>query len=88
MKKLALFLGLYLLPAVLSAQPVAFPGAEGFGRYATGGRGGDVYTVTSLADHGPGSLREALDKQGCVPLCSQYRVRLPWNLRCMWLVAM
>lgn len=64
MKKLALFLGLYLLPAVLSAQPVAFPGAEGFGRYATGGRGGDVYTVTSLADHGPSSLREALDKQG------------------------
>jgi hypothetical protein len=45
------------------AQP-AFPGAEGFGRYAQGGRGGSVYRVTSLADRGPGSLREALSAEG------------------------
>ena len=43
----------------------AFPGAEGFGRYVTGGRGGNVYHVTSLADDGSvGTLRWALSKAG------------------------
>lgn len=60
-----------LLPAVVAAiglipsqraiaQIPAFPGAEGYGAYAAGGRGGDVYVVTTLNSSGPGSFYEAV----------------------------
>ncbi len=42
----------------------SFPGAEGGGMYSFGGRGGKVITVTSLADSGPGTLREACETGG------------------------
>ena len=42
----------------------AFPGAEGFGRHAAGGRGGVAIKVTNLEDDGPGSLRSALRTEG------------------------
>lgn len=55
-------------PAARSAAPApqtdAFPGAEGYGRKAAGGRGGRIIMVTSLADAGPGSLRACIDASG------------------------
>ncbi|MBQ0072715.1 MAG: polysaccharide lyase [Prevotella sp.] len=49
---------------LLQSDIPAFPGAEGGGKYSFGGRGGKVYVVTSLADSGKGTLREACEAGG------------------------
>lgn len=48
----------------VTTNPIAFPGAEGFGKYTTGGRGGKVIIVNNLNDDGPGSFREAVTANG------------------------
>src|SRR6185436_11928956 len=64
-------LALGLPPAVGAALPSqnerprqpAFPGAEGYGRFALGGRGGRLLEVTNLADSGPGTLRATVEAE-------------------------
>jgi pectate lyase len=51
-------------PPAVPAQMLAFPGAEGAGRFALGGRAGRVIRVTNLQDSGPGSLRSAVEDKG------------------------
>jgi pectate lyase len=50
--------------SVSGTEPIAFPGAEGYGKYATGGRGGKVFIVSNLNDKDPGSFREAAEAKG------------------------
>jgi hypothetical protein len=69
-----LFIVAVLLQQIIVAQQVAFPGAEGFGKYATGGRGGKVAAVTNLNDDGEGSFRNALGKFPGEPLTVIFKI--------------
>ncbi len=91
-EKLTFAAVLICLGVSIRAEIPAFPGAEGFGAYSTGGRGGDVYTVTSLNNSGAGTLRDALETapssgrtivfavSGYIPVNSDTNFQVPANV--------
>lgn len=76
MKTIIIYIIVLLTGTTLTtnAQQLAFPGAEGFGKYASGGRGGKVYTVTNLNDSGDGSFRAGLEAFPGEPLTIVFAV--------------
>ena len=83
-KKILTSMAAALMSAAALAQAPAFPGAEGHGRYVTGGRGGKIIHVTNLNDKGTGSFRSAVtgnskkiivfDVAGVIPLASDLTI--------------
>ena len=51
-------------PGATGAELTSFPGAQGYGKFSEGGRGGRIVAVTTLADKGPGSLRACMEARG------------------------
>lgn len=83
-KKVLLSAAMAMGAIAASAQAPAFPGAEGHGRYVTGGRGGKIVHVTNLNDSGTGSFRSAVsgsskkivvfDVAGVIPLSKDLEI--------------
>ncbi len=75
----------WTLSGIAQNRSIAFPGAEGFGKYASGGRGGKLLIVTNLNDDGPGSLREAVKKKGArtivFSVAGNIELKSPLNIR-------
>ena len=81
------FIAAFPVVTCAQEQQLAFPGAEGYGRFSLGGRGGKILLVTNLNDRGPGSLRQAVEApfprtiifrvSGTIQLQSKLRITHP-----------